>query len=265
MMAPVSMDDRNKDVIVYHFDPKKKHFLVSLHLENKPGALGNLANLLAIRGINILEGFFGGMSYGEKANLSFFLETTNQQMDEGWIKDFLVSSVYVSDVEVKASVEGFLTDSLNFPITWNNGDRAVLMRVEGLRVMLDSVKAADPGAGEEAIYLQGFSYGKAAWDNLMGVHHPKTREGLAEMLKIYIATGWGKTELLDVNPARNQARIRMEEAFESTGLNTGKAECYFIAGHLAGMMSVHFGSEVKTVETKCRSKGDPHCEFQISP
>ena len=259
------MDDRNKDVIVYHFDPKKKHFLVSLHLENKPGALGNLANLLAIRGINILEGFFGGMSYGEKANLSFFLETTNQQMDEGWIKDFLVSSVYVSDVEVKASVEGFLTDSLNFPITWNNGDRAVLMRVEGLRVMLDSVKAADPGAGEEAIYLQGFSYGKAAWDNLMGVHHPKTREGLAEMLKIYIATGWGKTELLDVNPARNQARIRMEEAFESTGLNTGKAECYFIAGHLAGMMSVHFGSEVKTVETKCRSKGDPHCEFQISP
>ena len=259
------MDDRNKDVIVYHFDPKKKHFLVSLHLENKPGALGNLANLLAIRGINILEGFFGGMSYGEKANLSFFLETTNQQMDEGWIKDFLVSSVYVSDVEVKSSVEGFLTDSLNFPITWNNGDRAVLMRVEGLRVMLDSVKAADPGAGEEAIYLQGFSYGKAAWDNLMGVHHPKTREGLAEMLKIYIATGWGKTELLDVNPARNQARIRMEEAFESTGLNTGKAECYFIAGHLAGMMSVHFGSEVKTVETKCRSKGDPHCEFQISP
>ena len=259
------MDERNKDVIVYRFDPKKKHFLISLHLENKPGALGNLANLLAIRGINILEGFFGGMSYGEKANLSFFLETTNQQMDEGWIKDFLASSVYVSDVEVKAPVEGFLADSLNFPITWNNGDRAVLMRVEGLRVMLDSVKATTPGVGEEAIYLQGFSYGKAAWDNLMAIHRPKTREGLNEALKIYVATGWGKTELLDVNLARNHARIRMEEAFESTGLDTGKVECYFIAGHLAGMMSAYFGTEVKTVETKCRSKGDPDCEFQISP
>jgi len=259
------MAERNKDVIVYRFDPKKKHFLVSLHLENKPGALGNLANLLAIRGINILEGFFGGMSYEQKANLSFFLESTNQQIDEGWIKDFLATSVYVSDVEVKAPVEGFIADSLNFPITWNNGDRAVLMRVEGLRVMLVSVKATEPGVGEEAIYLQGFSYGKAAWDNLMGIHHPKTREGLAEMLKIYIATGWGKTELLDVNVAHYHARIKMEEAFESTGLNTGKVECYFIAGHFAGMMSAYFGSEVKTVETKCRSRGDPHCEFQISP
>ncbi|HUK80717.1 MAG TPA: V4R domain-containing protein [Nitrososphaerales archaeon] len=265
MAPPDLMDGRNKDVMVYRFNPKGKHFLVSLHLENKPGALGNLANLLAIRGMNILEGFFGGMSYGEKANVSFFLESTNQQIDEGWIKDFLATSVYVSDVEVKSSVEGFLTDSLNFPITWNNGDRAVLMRVEGLRVMLDSVKATEPGVGEEAIYLQGFSYGKAAWENLMGVHHPKTREGLAEMLKIYIATGWGKIDLIDVNTQHNHAQVKMDEAFESTGLNTGKAECYFIGGHLAGMMSAYFGAEVKTVETKCRSKGDPHCEFQISP
>jgi len=265
MAPPDLMDGRNKDVMVYRFNPKGKHFLVSLHLENKPGALGNLANLLAIRGMNILEGFFGGMSYGEKANVSFFLESTNQQIDEGWIKDFLATSVYVSDVEVKSSVEGFLTDSLNFPITWNNGDRAVLMGVEGLRAILDSVKATEPGVGEEAIYLQGFSYGKAAWENLMGVHHPKTREGLAEMLKIYIATGWGKIDLIDVNTQHNHAQVKMDEAFESTGLDTGKAECYFIGGHLAGMMSAYFGAEVKTVETKCRSKGDPHCEFQISP
>ena len=259
------MDERNKDVIVYRFDPKKKYFLISVHLENKPGALGNLANLLAIRGINILEGFFGGMSYGEKANVSFFLESTNQQMDEGWLKDFLASSVYISDIEVKSGVEGFLTDSLNFPITWNNGDRAVLMRVEGLRVMLDAVKATQPGVGEEAIYQQGYSYGKAAWDNLLTVHRPKTREGLEEMLKVYVATGWGKTALLDFNQSRNHVHIRMDEAFESTDLNTGRPECYFIAGHLAGMMSSYFRVEVKAVETKCRSQGDPHCEFQISP
>jgi predicted hydrocarbon binding protein len=259
------MDERSKDVIVYRYDPKKKYFLISLHLENKPGALGNLANLLAIRGVNILEGFFGGMSYEPKATVSFFLESTNQQMDEGWLKDFLTSSVYVSDVEVKSSVEGFLTDSLNFPITWNNGDRAVLMRVEGLRVMLDAVKATQPGVGEEAIYLQGFSYGRAAWDNLMAVHYPKTREGLAEMLKIYVATGWGKIELLEVDPSHTHARIRMDDAFESADLNTGKPECYFIAGHLAGALSGYFKAEVKAKETKCRSKGDSHCEFQISP
>jgi predicted hydrocarbon binding protein len=259
------MADRNKDVMVYRYDPKKKYYLVSLHLENKPGALGNLANLLGIRGINILEGFFGGMSYGSKANVSFFLETTNLQLDEGWVKDFLTSSVYVSDVEVKSGVEGFLCDSLNFPITWNNGDRAVLMRVEGLRAMLDAVKSSDPWAGEAAIYAQGFSYGRAAWENLFGIHRPKTKESLADMLKIYVATGWGRIELLDINPTHKTAKVKLVEAFECTGLSTGKPESHFISGHLAGAFSAYFGSDVKAVETKCMAKGDSHCEFDISP
>jgi uncharacterized protein len=258
------MGDRNKDVMVFRYDPKKKYFIVSMHLENKPGALGNLANLLGIRGINILEGFFGGMTYSQKANVSFFVESTNQQMDEGWIKDFLASSVYVSDVEVGSPVEGFLTDSLNFPMTWNNGDRAILMRVEGLRVMLDAVKSAYADTGEAEIYRMGFSYGRAAWENLLRVHRPKTKEGLEEMLRIYIATGWGRFELMELNPSRLRARVKMEDGFESEGLDTGKPECYFIGGHLAGALSSYFGADVKTQETKCVSSGDSHCEFEVS-
>jgi len=257
------MADRNKDVMVYRYDPKKKYFLASFHLENKPGALGNLANLLAIRGINILEGFFGGIESGPKGNMSFFLESTNQRMDEGWLKDFLGSSVYVSDVIVKSGVEGFLSDSLNFPITWNNGDRAVLMRVEGLRVMLDAVKSAYKEEGGEMIYQQGLSYGKAAWDNLFGVHHPTTKEGLEEMLKVYVGTGWGKIEVAYLDATHSQARVRMQEAFECTGLSTGHLECHFIAGHLAGAFSAYFGKETRASETKCGAKGDSRCEFEI--
>jgi len=79
-------EDRNKDVMVYRYDPKRKYFLVSLHLENQPGALGSLANLLGIRGIDILEGYFGGISSGTKGNVSFFLESANQRRDEGWLR-----------------------------------------------------------------------------------------------------------------------------------------------------------------------------------
>ena len=258
------MGDRNKDVMIFRFDPKKRYFIVSLHIENKPGALGNLANLLGIRGINILEGFFGGMTYSEKANVSFFLESTNQQVDERWLKDFLASSVYVSDVEVRAPVEGFLTDSLNFPMTWNNGDRAVLMRVEGFRVMLDTVKSAYPDRGEAEIYRLGFSYGRAAWENLMTIHRPKTREGLGEMLKIYASTGWGRLELLDLNSNRLSAKVKLEDGFESVDLSTGKPECFFIGGHLAGAFSSYFGADLRAQETKCVAQGDSHCEFAIS-
>ncbi len=259
------MESRNKDVLVYRYDPKKKYYLVSLHLENKPGELGNLANLLGVRGINILEGYFGGMSYGGKGNVGFFLETTNARMDESWLKDLLSSSVGVSDVEVKSGVEGFLCDSLNFPITWNNGDRAVLMRVEGLRVMLDAVKSSNPGTGEATAYRQGFTYGKSAWSNLFGIHRPNTIQGLAEMLTIYVATGWGRVELDDVNPGHMTARVRVLEGFECEGVSTGKAEGYFFGGHLAGAMSAYFGSDVRASEAKCVSEGDSHCEYHISP
>jgi predicted hydrocarbon binding protein len=259
------MADRNKDVMVYRYDPKKRYFIVTMHLENKPGALGNLANLLGIRGVNILEGFFGGMSYGSKANVSFFLESTNLQLDEGWLKDFLAASVYVSDVEVKTGIEGFLCDSINFPITWNTGDRAVLMRVEGLRAMLDAVKSSDQFAGEASIYAQGFAHGKASWENVFGVHRPKTKEALAEMLKIYVATGWGRLELSEVNPAHKTARVKLTDGFECVGVSTGKPESHFISGHLAGAFSAYFGGDVKAVEKKCMAKGDSYCEFEISP
>ena len=255
----------HKDVMVYRYDPRKRYFLVSLQLENKPGQLGNLGNLLGIRGINILEGFFGGLRQGDKGILSFFLESTNERLDEGWLKQFLESSVGVSDVEVKPATEGFLADSLNFPITWNNGDRAVLMRAEGLRAMLDAVKAADPAEGNASIYAQGFSYGDAEWANLFARHKPKTREGLEAVLSIYPATGWGKIELTDLNQAKSFARLKVYEGFECLGRGTGKKESNFIRGHLAAVFSIYFGRVVKSVETKCVSEGDSHCEFEISP
>jgi V4R domain len=259
------LSDRDKDVMVYRYDPKKKYFLVTLHLENRPGALGNLANLLGIRGINILEGFFGGISRGDKGSVGFFLESTNQRMDEAWLKEFLSTSVMVSDVEVKGSVEGFIVDSLNFPITWNNGDRAVLMRVEGLRAMLESAKLADRVNGPAMVYAQGFSYGITAWTNLLEIHTPKTKAGLAEMLRIYTGTGWGKLELVDVDPTKKSAKLRMTEGFECVGLSTGKAEGSFIVGHLAGAFSALFGSVVKAKETKCLSMGDDACQVEVFP
>jgi predicted hydrocarbon binding protein len=258
------VSQRDKDVVIFRYDATKKHFLISLHLENKPGALGNLANMLAIRDINILEGFFGGMFYGPNATVSFFVESTNKRMDAKWLLDFLKSSVYVSDVEVKESVDGLLTDSLNFPLTWNNGDRAILMRVEGVRAMLESIKSTD-SSGEASVYSQGFSYGKAAWDNLFSTYRPTTREGLAEYLGIYSATGWGRPELTELDLGKRRAKLKFMDNFECEGVSTGAPASSFVRGHLSGAFSAYFGGYVRAVEKKCVSKGDSWCEFEISP
>jgi len=251
--------------MVYRYDPKRRYFLVSLHLENKPGALGNLANVLGIRGINILEGFFGAIDSGQKGTMSFFLESTNPKMDEDWLKDFLSSLVYVSDVEVKSATEGWLSDTLNFPVTWNTGDRAVLMRVEALRGMIEAVKTANHETGWAAIYDQGYAYGRTAWEDLLNVHRPSTKEGLGEMLQLFNATGWARVEMEALDLTHTKARVRMSDGFECTDRSTGKVEGHFLAGVLAGIFAAYFGSEVRAEETKCLSKGDPHCIFEITP
>jgi len=259
------MSERDKDVMIYHFEPKRRIYLVSLHLENKPGALGNLADLLAVRGMNILEGFFGGMAYGPNATLSFFVETSNKMMDEKWLKDFLSSSVYASDVEVKAPVEGFLADSVNFPLTWNSGDRAVLMRIEGVRKMLDTALQAQPKEGERVVYELGYNYGKDAWTNLMATFRPKSKEALAEMLNVYSATGWGRPELVELDVTHGRAKVRLYDGFECSGPSEGGRRSSFIRGHLAGAFTSFFDRQVRAVENKCVSGGGDHCEFEISP
>lgn len=256
------MEGRNKDVMIFRFDPKKKHFLVSLRLENKPGELGNLANMLGIRGINILEGHFGGMGDGQVANMGFFVETTNDRMDAGWLRDYLKSAVGVTDVEVKAGVEGFLADTLDFPVTWNNGHRAMVLRIEGVNAMISAVKASEGGSA--FAYDQGLSFGKWSWEDLIGAHRPKTKEGLQEMLGVYAATGWGRVQLLDLDTVHRKAHLRMDEGFEASGAPGSKAGCYFTAGHFAGVFSAYFETAVTCEETKCLSKGDSHCEFTVS-
>jgi len=180
-------------------------------------------------------------------------------------EDFLQSSVYVSGVEVKAGVEGFLADSLNFPLTWNTGERAVLMRVEGLRAMLSAVLAADPTNGEQDIYNQGFSFGKASWQDLLKIFRPRTKEGLGELMGIYSAAGWGKPELVELDMTHRKAKVRMTEGFECLDMTTGKPESHFIRGHIAGVMSAYFGTDLSATETKCTSAGNDYCEFVVSP
>jgi len=251
--------------MVFHYDPKKKFYLVSLQLENKAGALGNLANIMGIRGINILEGYFGGFADRDFGTFSFFIESTNPKLDKEFLKEFLGSAVYVSEVRVKESVEGFLADSLNFPLAWNNGERAILLRMEMAKVLFEALKRAAGPNGNQLVYQVGFEHGKASWEAVFTNFRPRTKEGLGEMLHIFAATGWGRLELGDLDGEGHRARLRMTDGFECTGVSSDKPASHLIRGHLAGAMSAYFGLDVNSVETKCVSKGDKYCEFVFSP
>lgn len=258
------MQRQRKNVMVYHFDPKKRFYQITVSEQNVPGALGALANILGVRGINLLEGWFGGGSEEANGPVSFFAESTDPKVDKDWITEYLKASIYVSDIEVRESRNGFLADSQNFPLSWASGDRAIMMRSSMSKVIFDVVRAV-PGIGEEVLYRMGYESGKHTWQELVNRLKPTSRESIGDVMTIYAAVGWGRAELLEFDPATKRARLAFAEGFECEGIATGKPYSHFTRGHLAGAFSVFFKSDVKCVETRCLAAGFKYCEFQISP
>lgn len=252
-------------MVVYHFDPSRKFYLVSLTIEDKPGIVGNVADVLGIRGMNIFAGYFGKKEKESLGTFSFFVESHNQRMDTKWLKEFLETVVGVSEVEVKEPVEGFLAHSLSFPLVWSTGDRAVLMRTDYLKKAFAAIQKALGSDGQDATFRFGYEYGKAAWENLFSLLRPKSGEGLQAMLEIYAAVGWGKVELIKFEEKRRWARVRVIDGFECAGNMTGNPTGQFIRGHIAGVFSAYFKREARATETKCVSAGAQYCEIEVSP
>jgi predicted hydrocarbon binding protein len=255
------MDTYEKEVMVFNYGQKKRFFQVSLRLKNTPGALGNVATVLGIRGVNILDGYFGLRMGQEWGTMSFFAESTNSRIDAAWLKDFVASSVDVSSVEVKESVNGFIADSLNFPLVWNSGDRAVLMRSDYVRVMLDFIRKSDPGKGNEMAYRLGYEYGKASMQNLIQIFRPTTSADVANALQIYSAVGWGRPELLEYDSQSKHVRVRFSDGFECVGADSKKPAGYFTVGHMAGWLSPVMGADLQGEEKACAATGASHCDF----
>jgi predicted hydrocarbon binding protein len=183
-------------------------------------------------------------------------------MDREWLQDFIQSAVLVSDVEVREGVEGFLADSLNFPLTWNTGERALVFRMETAQSMLDEIRAT---AGAEVVYRAGYKHGLNAWKKIFTEFRPGTQEGLAEVLHILGAVGWGVFELHSVDFKHKMAVIRMSEGFECQGITSNESYSQFIRGHITGCLTAYFGVDMNVVESKCTSKGDKQCEFTAQP
>jgi predicted hydrocarbon binding protein len=78
--------------------------------------------------------------------------------------------------------------------------------------------------------------------------------------------GWGKTQVGKVNFDEGTTNVVITNCFEA--LENGPSEspnCMFTAGFLAGLFAEVFDKTLQANEVRCISKGDPECEFQISP
>ena len=67
-----------------------------------------------------------------------------------------------------------------------------------------------------------------------------------------------------ISGLKGEARIYLKDSFfASSSGNTGKVECWIIAGMIAGAGRKILAREVVCLEELCISKGDDHCEFRL--
>jgi predicted hydrocarbon binding protein len=69
-----------------------------------------------------------------------------------------------------------------------------------------------------------------------------------------------------VSGMRSEAKVYLKASFFSAAAGeTGKTECWIVAGIVAGAAKIIFGREMVCVEENCTSKGDLRCEFHLKP
>jgi len=79
--------------------------------------------------------------------------------------------------------------------------------------------------------------------------------------------GWG---LIDFEIKEDHGKARIYNSFEAESniANRGtnpENSCNFIKGAIAGVLSRYIGESWSITETKCRARGDKHCEFVVKP
>ena len=128
-------------------------------------------------------------------------------------------------------------------------------------------------AGSTIIYMMG--QGKGRYDVLNEIERLRLRgssftkrQALDNVLTQNRMTGWGASRILNYDKKRETLTILLENNPLAATLNTkdiAGVVCNFHRGYWIGVVSEILEKQVNCTETRCISKGDSYCEFQISP
>ena len=255
----------NKDVLVYQKEAGRKVFLVALQLKHEVGALARLTSALEGANYNILSGFVSAPDPDGYGKCSFFLEAAEGRPTAQDLEQVVKASGVVQEVETKEAHDGVILDTLNFPLSWNSGDRVVMLRAQFFATMEAGLRKHFESGADVVLQEMGYHHGKATWEDLLKIHGVGTQADLEELLGFYDANGWGRTEVVTFRPELKIAVVRLRGNFECTTKGVSRPGSHFVRGHLEGLFESVFGGGVQVSETRCMARGAQYCEFTMSP
>jgi len=84
--------------------------------------------------------------------------------------------------------------------------------------------------------------------------------------KIVTFSGWGKWQIINIDPANNKLNAKFEDSPLAKAYKKSKYPVDIVAtGFSAGGISAAFGKDLDCVETHCVAMGHPHCEIEVGP
>lgn len=240
----------------------------SIIAKNVPGILANVGKTCADRMINIVSVITSAEQIvGGDAHVFLIVDLTESNVSPETLKEELSKINNIISVEIIEPYASFIIDNTHFPLTLYGGkSKAIIIGESVIKGLLFGLtqQLGEP-ISQIALWNMGYGSGKEIWDFIYGWRKAAVRELVELMLKIFIALGWfSKYEVIEYSPVNKYAKIRIWDNWECQARGvSGRTESHFIRGVFAGFFTKHFDIDCQAFETKCISKGDEFCEFDI--
>jgi predicted hydrocarbon binding protein len=247
--------------------PNKKIYGFSILTQNLTNVINSIGKICTENHINIIN-IKINTSWEEETHVFLAIDMTDTHIELPDFKSKLLNIEGIKDVEIiNPIIPGLLIDTTHYPLKTYRG-RAIIASeptLQGIFVGLRE-QLKEPIASI-TLWNIGYSIGKRLWDVYYSFRGAVVKDVIEIFGRTRVAAGWvSDFELVEYDPVGYRAVVRVWDNIECNIVGrTGKAESHYIRGILAGFFTKHFDTECQAFETRCISKDDPYCEYEIKP
>jgi predicted hydrocarbon binding protein len=262
LQAENPLERRKKIEFPFHYAQDKKLVNVVAKIEDEPGALAAVLNVLRPQ-VNLV----GTTSYsvpGHTAIFSGFGEMISKHETAQSIQGAVGRCPGVKACQVWESRAGLLVDWYHTGIESGMGEPYILMPTKALSSTFDEIAHTFGSGAEVILYLEGRKFAEARFAVYKELFDGNMANRLNELSHIFEALGYGSS-LITLDETFNSVTISTYDCFECSGGTKNSRNCAFTRGVAVGIFEPLLKVELGCEEIQCRLRGNRHCEFVLKP
>lgn len=236
----------------------REYFEAMFTVENMPGVLHNISEVIGAHNVNILSGFhtlieeLGGVWV-------VFLEVPPSTPYEELFKEIGTING-VTDVRYVKLRKADYFDRFFFPPTIA-GNRFVIITQEAFNSIKSQLVDILGTGGETILFNEGAIVGRTIYEIIPEALTSAERrlEFIENLLR---ATGWGLVEFNQISIERRSGEVHVKSNVEADGKYRGR--CHFMRGVLTSILrGILNDSAMNLIETACIGQGCECCVFKL--